>query len=258
MSHTHPNHRVLVTAGASGIGLAIAQVLLKSGAKVHICDVDVDALARAAAGNPGLTTSRADVSSPSEVDGLHNDVMNKLGGIDSLVNNAGIGGPRKPIEDVSDDEWAQVMAVNVTGMFNAVRRFVPGLKRQGGGSIINISTTSTKTGLPQRTPYVVSKAAVEGFTRNLARELGPFNIRCNAISPGSIENERGRALMRVKAEREGISYETALQHRLSYISMRTRIEPTEIGEMAAFLASDRAAHVTGQCLSVCGNVEWEG
>src|SRR5690606_39871829 len=102
------------------------------------------------------------------------------------------------------------------------------------------STTSVGTGLPGRSPYVVSKAGLEALTRNLARELGPFNIRCNAIRPGSIENERGRALLRARAERERISYESALARRLEFISMRSRISPEEIGDMAVFLASDEA------------------
>lgn len=162
------------------------------------------------------------------------------------------------MEEITDEAWDAVMRVNVTGMFNVVRQFAPAMKAQRSGSITNVSTTSTRTGLPNRLPYVVSKAAVEGMTKNLARELGPFNIRCNSLLPGSIENERGRALMQVKAEREGVTYEEALNGRLGFISMRTRIDPSEIGEAAVFLASSGARHITGQQISVCGNVEWEG
>ena len=120
------------------------------------------------------------------------------------------------------------------------------------------SSTSARSGLPNRTPYVVSKVAIEGLTRNLARELGPFNIRCNSLLPGSMENERNRTMMREKAAREGITYEQALAQRLEFISMRTRIDPAEVGDMAVFLASDGARHVSGQQISVCGNIEWEG
>ncbi|WP_331375479.1 SDR family oxidoreductase [Sinorhizobium chiapasense] len=257
MSGVSDDHRVLVTAGANGIGLAIAKVFLRSGAQVYVCDIDPDALERASREYPSLKTCRADISSVSDVDELARIIEGELGGIDTLVNNAGIGGPSKFVEDLSDDDWAGVFAVNVTGTFNVVRRFVPKMKEQKKGSIINISTTSTRTGLPKRTPYVVSKFAIEGLTKNLTRELGPFNIRCNTISPGSIENERGRMLMQKRAESHGIPYEEALQQRLSFISMRTKINPTEIGEMALFLSSEGAKHVTGQCVSVCGNVEWE-
>jgi NAD(P)-dependent dehydrogenase (short-subunit alcohol dehydrogenase family) len=250
--------RVLITAGASGIGAAIAAAFLKSGARVHICDIDESALDKFCAAHPGLTGSVTDVSDAAQMDRLGAAVMEAMGGVDTLVNNAGIGGPRGAVEDISEDDWDRVLRVNVTGAFLAIRRFVPAMKQRRAGCIINISTTSVRTGLPLRTPYVVSKAALDGMTKNLARELGPFNIRCNAILPGSIENERGRMLVGQAAERAGISYEEALERRLQYISMRSRILPEEIGDAAVFLASPAARHITGQFLSVCGNVEWEG
>jgi NAD(P)-dependent dehydrogenase (short-subunit alcohol dehydrogenase family) len=250
--------RVLVTAGASGIGLGIAQAFLQAGARVHVCDISQDALDDAKAHHPDLGASLADVGNTHQVARLGDEIDSAWGGLDVIVNNAGIGGPRAPVEEVSDADWEAVMRVNVTGMFNIVRRFAPGLKARRSGAIINISSTSSRTGLPDRTPYIVSKAAVEGLTKNLARELGPFNIRCNSLLPGSIENERGRRLLREKAAREGVTYEAALQQRLAFISMRTRIDALEVGEMAVFLASDAARHVTGQQISVCGNVEWEG
>ncbi len=249
--------RVIVTAGASGIGLAIAQAFLGAGARVHIGDVDGASLSAALEDNPGLRGSVADVALAEDVDRLGDEAITWMGGVDVLVNNAGIGGPRGPIEDVDPAEWHQVMRVNLGGIFHTARRFVPVMKQQRAGCIINISTTSVRTGLPLRTPYVVSKTGVMGFTLNLAREVGPYNIRCNAILPGSIENERGRRLLRERAERQGVSYEDALAQRLGYISMRSRITPEEIGDTALFLASPAARHISGQFLSVCGNVEWE-
>jgi NAD(P)-dependent dehydrogenase (short-subunit alcohol dehydrogenase family) len=250
--------RVLVTAGATGIGLAIADAFLNAGHRVHICDVDGQALAQACAERPSLGGSRTDVGSSEAVAEMGREIDDAFGGLDAIVNNAGVGGPRCPVDEITDEAWDAVLRVNVTGMFNIVRQFAPGLKAQRSGSIVNISTTSTRIGLANRLPYVVSKAAVEGMTKTLARELGPFNIRCNSLLPGSIENERGRTLMREKAAREGISYEEALNARLGFISMRSRIDPSEIGDAALFLASDGARHITGQQISVCGNVEWEG
>ncbi len=249
--------RVLVTAGASGIGLAIVRRFLDAGHRVHVADVDSGALA-AVCGELEVTGSCVDVGSSEDVARLAEQAKAALCGIDVLVNNAGIGGANAFIEDLSDEQWDSLLRVNVTGAFYVTRAFVPLMKAQGAGVIINISTTSVATGLPRRSPYVASKAALEALTRNLARELGPFNIRCNAIRPGSIENERGRALLRARAEREGITYEEALKRRLEFISMRSRILPEEIGDMAVFLASDGARHVSGQIISVCGNVEWEG
>lgn len=249
--------RIVVTAGASGIGLGIVDAFLASGARVHICDISADAVAAVSGRHPELTASVADVGDVEAVSDLERQVVKAMGGLDVLVNNAGIGGARAPVDEISDEDWASVFRVNVTGAFNMVRAFVPHLKARKSGSIINISTTSVRTGLPNRLPYVASKAALEGMTYNLARELGPFNIRCNSLLPGSIENERGRQLMRDKAVREGITYEEALGERLKFISMRSRIEVSEIGETAVFLASHAARHITGQRLSVCGNAEWE-
>lgn len=250
------SNRVLVTAGASGIGLAIVDAFLLAGSNVHICDIDAAAIARAVAARP-LTATRADVSQPGQVAKLAAEALGALGGIDVIVNNAGIGGPRAPVEAIADADWDAVLRTNLSSMFYVIRALVPTMKAQRSGAIINISTTSVKTGLPERAPYVVAKAGVEALTSNLARELGPFNIRCNSLRPGSIENERGRALLAARAEREGLSYEEALANRLAFISMRTKIDPGEIGETAVFLASHAARHISGQCLSVCGNAEWE-
>jgi NAD(P)-dependent dehydrogenase (short-subunit alcohol dehydrogenase family) len=249
--------RIVVTAGASGIGLGIVDAFLDSGALVHVCDVSPDALVAISGRHPRLSASLADVGDVVAVSNLEQRAIEAMGGVDVLVNNAGIGGPRAPVDQIADEDWASVFRVNVTGAFNTVRAFAPHFKAQRSGCIINISTTSVRTGLPDRLPYVASKAALEGMTFNLARELGPFNIRCNSLLPGSIENERGRQLMRDKAAREGVTYEEALGERLKFISMRSRIEVSEIGETAVFLASHAARHITGQRLSVCGNAEWE-
>jgi NAD(P)-dependent dehydrogenase (short-subunit alcohol dehydrogenase family) len=248
----------LITAGAAGIGFEIARAFLDAGARVCVCDADPNALDLARKRLPALVGYVLDVADSAGVRRLADALVAQWRGLDVLVNNAGIGGVRAPVDEIGDEEWDLVLRVNLTGMFYMVRAFAPTMKAQRSGCILNISTTSTRTGLPNRTPYVVSKAAVEGLTLNLARELGPYNIRVNAILPGSIENERGRELLRQKAERENVSYETALSRRLDFISMRTRIDPSEVAGVAVFLASDAARHVTGQRLSVDGNVEWEG
>ncbi len=249
--------RVVVTAGASGIGLGIAEAFLRAGAKVHVCDISPDAIGAIKGKDARLSVSLCDVGDSGQVEDLGKQAAVALGGVDVLVNNAGLGGPRAPVDEISDGDWDATFRVNVSGAFYATRVFTPMFKRQGGGCIINISSTSVRTGLPGRTPYVASKGALESMTMNLARELGPFNIRCNALLPGSIENERGRKLVADRAAREGISYAQALNERLQFISMRTRIDVSEIGETAVFLASNAARHITGQRLSVCGNAEWE-
>ncbi|MBT3928503.1 MAG: SDR family oxidoreductase [Rhodospirillaceae bacterium] len=249
--------RAIITGGGRGIGRAAAERFLAAGAKVHICCVTEDSLESVLADNPGLSGSLADVGDADQVAQLFTDAAAHLGGLDILVNNAGIGDPRAPIEEVTDAEWRHAFAVNIDGMFFCIKRAVPLLKEAGGGAIINISTASTRTGLPFRTPYIASKWAVEGLSDNLARELGPHKIRCNAILPGIIDNPRGRRLVeRIAAER-GQDYSEAEEHYFSFVSTRSWIEPGEVADMAVFLASDAARNVTGQAIGVCGNLEWE-
>jgi len=252
------NKTALVTGAGSGIGLAIALRLAKSGARVCICDVSEPALDAASARNPHLKTQLADVADSRQVAKVVEGTLGEFGRIDILVNNAGVPGPCAAIDAVSLSEWEYTLRVNLTAPFLFAHHIAPVMKQAGSGSIINISTTSARTGLPRRTPYVVSKVGLLGLTRNLARELGSFGIRCNAILPGAIDNPRGRALISRAAEESGQSEGEVEKRLLQFVSMRTWIDPEEIAEMAAFLASDAARHITGQFIGVCGNVEWEG
>ena len=249
-----PLRHAVVTAGAANIGLAIAHVFAAAGWKVSICDVDQAALDAACAGSPALSGHRVDVADAAAVEAFAADIDP----VDVLINNAGIAGPIGEIETNAPDDWARCFAVNVQGAFHMVRALVPAMKQAGSGSIINISTASAVTGLPGRTAYVASKWALEGMTRNLARELGPAGIRVNGIRPGFMDTERMRMLMARAAETRGLSVPEVEAEALGFISLRTKIQPSEIGEMALFLASDAARHVTGQIIGVDGNCEWEG
>jgi NAD(P)-dependent dehydrogenase (short-subunit alcohol dehydrogenase family) len=249
--------RVLITAGAAGIGRAIAAAFHETGARVLICDIDGEALARLAEELPGACTVACDVADPKAVRDLFHRAGEALGGLDVLVNNAGIGGGANPIADIDTDTWQRTIAVNLSGMFYCLREAAPLMIRQRHGAVINISTASVRTGLPLRLPYVTSKEGVLGLTRNAARELGPNNIRCNAILPGLIKNERGKALVDLRARKRGITYEAAEASYLEYVSMRTWIEPQEVADLAVFLASEKARHITGQFIAVDGNMEWE-
>ncbi|MGL5839519.1 MAG: SDR family oxidoreductase [Sphingorhabdus sp.] len=245
--------RVIVTGGASGIGRAIAECFLEANADVYVCDSDKAALADL----PGINGAYCDVSDTASVKAFFAQVVQEFGGVDVLINNAGIGGPTKPLQDVDNAEWEQIVGVNVNGPFYCTRAAARLMIPQRKGAIINISSTSARTGMKNRTPYVATKSALAGLTLNTARELGAFNIRCNMILPGTIDNPRGRALTQANADRHGISFEAALEEELSFVSMRTMINMQEIGETAVFLASDAARHISGQHIGVCGNVEWE-
>ena len=249
--------KVIVTGGASGIGFAIARRFYADGASVFICDIAPDALEGALADIPGMQGATADVGVNEDVERCFIQAVEAMDGVTTLINNAGIGGPRGNIEDLSADDWDDCIRTNLSSIFYWSKRAIPLMKAQGGGSIINVSTTSAKTGLPGRAPYVASKAGVLGLTYNMARELGVHQIRCNAILPGLIDNPRGRLLVEKLAAAQGTTVADSEEEYLRYISMRTWIQPDEVAEVACFLASDRARHITGQEIAVDGNIEWE-
>jgi NAD(P)-dependent dehydrogenase (short-subunit alcohol dehydrogenase family) len=180
-----------------------------------------------------------------------------MGGIDVLVNNAGIGGPRAALEDIAYEDWDRTIAVNLSGMFYCIRNVAPLMKAQRSGCIVNIATASAKVALPLRAPYVASKVGVLGLTHTVAREYGPFGIRCNAILPGLIDNERGRRIVAGQAAERGIPVEQREAEFLEFVSLRCWIDPAEVGDLAVFLASPAGRHITGQQIGMDGNVEWE-
>jgi NAD(P)-dependent dehydrogenase (short-subunit alcohol dehydrogenase family) len=172
--------RVLVTAGAAGIGRVIAQTFLDQGARVHVCDVDEKALGQLP---ETITRSRADVASLADVDRLFADVQRHLGGLDVLVNNAGIAGPTAKVEDIRPEDWDRCIAVDLNGMFYCTRKAMPLIKAAGGGSIVSLSSTAGRLGFPLRSPYAAAKWAVVGFTKSLAIEAGPDKVRVNCLQP---------------------------------------------------------------------------
>jgi NAD(P)-dependent dehydrogenase (short-subunit alcohol dehydrogenase family) len=247
--------RVLVTAGAAGIGRAIAQTFVEHGARVHICDVDTTALEVTKRQLPSVTQTLADVAKLADVDRLFADATRALGGLDVLVNNAGIAGPTAKVEDISPEDWDRCIAIDLNGMFYCTRLAMPLIKAAGGGSIINLSSAAGRLGFPRRTPYAAAKWAVVGFTKSLAMEAGPDKVRVNCIQPGLVAGERIDRVLDARARAKGIPFDEERSQSLQTVSLRTFVTAQDIANMALFLASDAGKHVTGQALAVCGDVQ---
>jgi NAD(P)-dependent dehydrogenase (short-subunit alcohol dehydrogenase family) len=247
--------RVLVTAGAAGIGLAIVERLLAHEASVFVCDVNDATLHSFSKANPQAGMIKADVSNEAEVDRMFTAVQATLGGLDALINNAGIAGPTGAVEDIDPAEWRRCIDIDLTGQFLCARRAVPMLKAAGGGSIINMSSAAGRHGYAFRTPYSAAKFGVVGFTQSLAKELGPANIRVNAILPGIIEGPRMTGVIRDRAAQLGVTYEAMEKTYLDRVSLRRMTSPHDVATMIAFLLSDAGINISGQSISVDGNVE---
>lgn len=255
-SSTGLNH--LITGAGASVGRVTAEKFLAlEGSAVHICDVREEAVAATLEANPGMEGTVCNVGNRDDVDRLCENATRQMGHVDVLVNCVGIGGGYAPLEDVTEDDWQTTLQVNVTGMFYTMQKVIPGMKARRFGSIVNFSSSSTVTRLPNRAPYVVSKYAVEGLTKNTARELGPYNVRCNAILPGAINNERMQNIWQRVARSRNMPVEEFEKEALRYMSMRAKIEPYELADTVLFLCSEKAPHITGQLMEVSGGAEWE-
>lgn len=247
--------RVLITAGAAGIGRVLARSFLENGYRVHVCDVNPDSLAQSLAGQAGLTGSRADVGDPAQVDELFAAVRENLGGLDLLINNAGIAGPTAAVEDISTTEWRETLAVDLDGPFFCCRAAVPLLRQSDAGSIINIASNAGLFGFPFRLPYAVSKWALIGMTKTLAMELGPAKIRVNALCPGSVAGQRIEGVMQRDAAQQGVSTDEIRRLYTRQTSLRCFVEPEDVAAMALFLASPAGSRISGQAIGVDGHTE---
>ena len=247
--------RVIVTAGARGIGRAIADAFAATGAQVHICDIDATAVADALAENPLLTGSVTDVSDELQVDAMFDEALARLGGLDNMVNNAGISGPAGMVEEIAIADWEKVMAVNVYAMISTSRRAIPIMKAQRSGSIVNISSTAGLWGYPTRSPYCASKWAIVGLTKTMAMELGEFNVRANVICPGSLNNERMEHVIELEMESTGRTEDEVREGFTNQVSMKTFIDPEEIASQILYLCSPLGKNISGQAICIDGHTE---
>ncbi len=242
--------RVLITAGAAGIGREFARAFAATGAHVFVCDIDANALEAITQEVPGLTARVYDMARRTDIERMVPDAVTALGGLDVLINNAGISGMTLPVADYPPDDWDKVVAINLTAMFDVTRLAIPYLKQSSAGVIINMSSVAGRFGFANRSPYAATKWGVIGFTKTLALELGEWGIRVNAIAPGAVEGDR---IERVFAGRAQISGRTMAEVRAAAMaeqSIKEMIDPKDIAALAVFLASDAGKSISGQVLPI--------
>jgi NAD(P)-dependent dehydrogenase (short-subunit alcohol dehydrogenase family) len=246
--------RVLVTGASRGIGRQIAMGFARAGASVVICARNAEALAETgamieAAGARALAVA-ADVSKPADVAGMFRKAREAFGEVDVLVNNTGIAGPTRPVDEITDEEWHEQLSVNLTGVFLAVREAVPAMKRAGSGAIVNVGSITGKRPLVNRLGYAASKMGVLGLTRTLAAELGPFGITVNQVSPGAVAGTRLKEVLEAQSAKEGLPMESLYGRHTVASPLGRLVEEGDVAGMVMLLASDLSRNMTGQDINV--------
>jgi len=248
--------RVLVTAGASGIGAAIAAAFAETGAGIHVCDIDDTALATFKASFPYCEATHADVADETQVATLFETQHSRFGGLDVLINCAGIAGPTAGVDKITEEAWARTVGVNLTGQYRCLRHAVPMLRESKYANIVCISSVAGRMGLPWRTPYAATKWAIVGIVKSLAIELGPDNIRVNAVLPGIVEGPRMDGVIRDRSKLEGVEESELRKQYLKKISLRRMVTADDIALTCLFLCSLAGQNISGQAIGVDGNVEY--
>ncbi len=243
-------YRVAISAGANGIGKVMADSFAACGATVFVSDIDEHALA--ACGHPGI---QADAGIPQDCAAFIDTAVSFLGGMDVLINNAGIAGPTAPVEDVTPEDLDATLRIDLAAMFHCARRAIPVLRANGGGAIINMSSAAGRFGFAQRAPYAAAKWGVIGFTKSLSIELGGDGVRVNAILPGPVDGPRIRAVIAAKARVAGMSENEMTERTAATTSLRCFVTQQDIANMALYLASPFGVTISGQAIGVDGDMQ---
>ncbi|WP_336332842.1 SDR family oxidoreductase [Pseudomonas putida] len=252
----YPQLRVLISGGAAGIGETIAAAYMEAGARVHVCDVSQEAIAAFLDRYPEATATLADVADAAQVANVFTVQRERFGGLDVLVNNAGIAGPTAGVDRISDEEWQRTVEINLTGQYRFAHHAVPLLRDSAHGHLIQIASVAGRLGYAWRTPYAATKWAIVGMMKSLAAELGEDDIRVNAILPGIVEGPRMDGVIRARAEQLRVPEQEMRKEYLKKISLKRMVTAQDVAAMALFLCSPAARNVTGQAISVDGNVEY--
>ncbi len=253
-----PGKNIIISAAADGIGWSIASLSLDKGYNVYLSDINqkrIDIINKHPLINKKLFIDNVDAKNQDSVEKYFYSLKERIASIDALINNVGIAGPTGPMESLSISDWKNTIDINLNSHFYFTKHSIPLLKNNKGGSIINISSTAGLFGFPLRTPYVASKWAIIGVTKSLAIELGEFNIRVNAICPGSVLGDRMKRVIEAKAKSTGVSEEELQKDYESMVSLKTFVSEEDIANMALFLLSDEAHKISGQVMTVDGNTE---
>ena len=245
--------KIIVSAGGSGIGLAIVQGFLAEGAKVATCDISPELVSQLRQNYPGVYCKEVDVADAQAVQKFTQSAIGQLGGLDCLVNNAGIAGPTSPIEEIQQTDWERCLSVCLSSQYFFTKAAVSSLRKSKNSSIVNISSAAGKCGFAFRTPYSTAKWGVIGLTKSLAIELGPDQIRVNAILPGLVSGERQQLVLTAKAEKRGVSFEEIEQKAFSYTSIKSYVTPQDIANQVLYLAAEKGKLISGQAISVDGD-----
>jgi NAD(P)-dependent dehydrogenase (short-subunit alcohol dehydrogenase family) len=247
--------RVMITAAATGIGRAIARAFSEDGAKVHICDVNEEALEAFRDDFPDIAATKVNVRNEAEVDAWFDEALDDLGGLDVMINNAGIKGPTAPVDDIELADWKECIEVCLDAQFLCARRAAPVMKAQKSGLIINMSSNAGQFGFGNRTPYAAAKWGVIGLTKSLAIELGPYNVRCNAICPGAVKGDRINRVIEGEAKLRGVGTQLVAAELVNGQSLARFVEAEEVANLALFLASPAAFMINGQDIAIDGHIE---
>lgn len=245
--------KVFISAGGSGIGRCIAEAFLTQGDDVFVCDINQQSLQQFKQDYPQLQIAYCDLGQMNAIQPMFETAMQALGGLDILVNNTGISGPTVAADELSFEDWTQVLNLNLNSTFMMTKLAIPYLKQSDSGVIINLSSIAGRMGYPFRLAYSTSKWGIIGFTKTLSMELGAFDIRVNVVLPGAVDGERVQRVLQARADAMNISLEEVTQNALANQSLKQFVNPKHIADLCVFLASDSASSISGQILPIDGD-----